>query len=53
MDNIELMAKIHNQIASKIDMDKPLPQDIDIELEMNLIIDKPRSSAIIIEEEIE
>ena len=45
---IEFMAEVHRQIAEKADMSKPFPQDIDIELEMNLIADKPRRNGILI-----
>lgn len=51
MDNIEFMGKIYNQIVSKIDMDKPFPQNIEVEYEANLICEKPRCSFVIIQGE--
>ena len=47
---IELMAKIYKQIAEKINMEKPCPQDIEVELEMNLVIDKPRRMGFMVYE---
>ncbi len=39
---------MYNQIQSKIDMEKPFPQEVEVELDMNLIVNKPRTNGRIV-----
>ena len=48
---IRLLAQVHKQIGEKVDLTKPLPQTIEIDVAMNFVIEKPISSFMLYVEE--
>jgi len=42
LSEIEFMANVHKQISEKVDVSKPLPQEITVNVPMNLITTKRR-----------
>jgi DnaJ-class molecular chaperone len=45
--NIPTMARVHKSIAEQADVTKPMPQNVTVTVESNLICEQPRTSATI------
>ena len=50
---IRLLAQVHKQIGEKVDLTKPLPQTVEIDMAMNFVVEKPISSFMLYVEESE
>ena len=46
-DEIEFMAEVYNKMVAQLDFSAPFPQEVKIEMEFSLVIERPLRSGVL------